>query len=168
MVKNFLLACMLSLLLFGCADSPDNIESSSSLETTPIHIDDGGNVSFDEDDVTKEADSTVDYDITALSSTMVYGQMADLMYNPDSYTDKTFKITGVLEILSHEDLPEDIYVLVIYDALGCCPQGIEIRFSDIATVPEVNTEITIIGTAQTGELQQIFFPYIEVTSIENV
>ena len=73
----------------------------------------------------------IDIDLTALSSTMVYSEVYNMMVTPENYIGKTVKMRGQLEIAQPLDAdgnpdPQRIYFsCVIADATACCAQGIE-------------------------------------------
>lgn len=84
----------------------------------------------------------VDVDLTSMSSTMVYSYVADMLANPDSYKGKIVRMKGdsnTTHGASHS--------CIIYDALGCCTEGIEYVLSDEdADYPNDGDGITVVGT----------------------
>ena len=112
------------------------------------------------------ADSEVDFDLTVMSPTMVFAQIFDLMYNADNYLEKTFKINGNHQIFPHIETGEDISVIIIYDALGCCPQGIELRFPESIEVPENLSDIIIKGELKVEFIGEYRYLYLAVSTLE--
>ena len=92
------------------------------------------------------ADSTpVDLDLTALSSTMVYSEVYNIMSAPDDYLGKTMKMDGTFET----DENEIYYFCLIKDATACCQQGIEFILEDGTypnDYPSLGSDITVVGT----------------------
>ena len=104
----------------------------------------------------------VDVDLTALSSTMVYAEVYNMIYfHPEDYYGKIVKMTGSFNIYRWVDengimldLPVS-YACVISDATACCAEGIEFKLSDNLIYPddypELGSEITVIGEFQSYE-----------------
>lgn len=109
-----------------------------------------------------DKDSTsIDVDLTALSSTMVYAEVYNMMVMPEDYIGKLVKMEGQFLISQAllEDgtpIPDQIYyACVISDATACCAQGIEFLWSGEHSYPddypELGSEITVTGEFQTYE-----------------
>ena len=113
------------------------------------------------------AATAVDVDLTALSSTMVYAEVFNMMMNPNDYVGKTVKMHGAFGIgYSYKDdgtMDENtlVYACVIADATACCSQGIEFVLSGEHTYPddypELGSEITVVGTFATYEEYSMLF-----------
>ncbi len=110
------------------------------------------------------AGSDVDFDFTQMSATMVYAQVYDMMINADSYTGKTFRVEGTIAFVPLT-AEEDIYFIVINDALGCCPQGIEIQFSGDVALPPMDSTIHIDATANQGMYEGQPYMYLQVETL---
>ena len=103
----------------------------------------------------------IDIDLTALSSTMVYSEVYNMMVTPENYIGKTVKMRGQLEIAQPLDAdgnpdPQRIYFsCIIADATSCCAQGIEFVLAGEHKYPEdyphPGAEITVSGTFRTYE-----------------
>lgn len=103
----------------------------------------------------------IDIDLTALSSTMVYSEVYNMMITPENYIGKTVKMRGQLEIAQPLDAdgnpdPQRIYFsCIIADATACCAQGIEFVLAGEHKYPEdypqPGAEITVSGTFRTYE-----------------
>lgn len=105
------------------------------------------------------------YDLTMMSETMVFAQVFSLMSSPESFQDSTYKIQGEYEFYTIPETTEVIYFIVINDALGCCPTGIEIRFPENSEPLPDFCEILIEGIAHAGFEETFTYPYIEITSL---
>ena len=100
----------------------------------------------------------VDVDLTILSSTMVYSEVYNMVYNPDDYRGKTVKMEGQYLTLHDEATDNYYFCCLIQDATACCSQGIEFILNDDYRFPEdypvPNSNICVVGvfdTYQEGE-----------------
>ncbi len=93
--------------------------------------------------------ATPDVDLTTLSSTMVYAEVANMMVNPEQYVGKTIKVRGEFNTIDNPDTGDTHYMIVIRDALACCAQGLEFfptsgqQFP--GDFPSYSTEIELTG-----------------------
>ncbi len=95
--------------------------------------------------------SSVDVDLTALTSTMVYSEVFQMMYHPQDYVGKTIKMQGLYDHYHDDASGKDYYSCIIQDATACCAQGIEFQLSD-SNYPEDTTDsVTVLGTFKTYE-----------------
>lgn len=107
------------------------------------------------------AEKAVDVDLTALSSTMVYSEVYNMLYeNTADYVGKTVKMKGafgVAQVVVNGEVPSEpaAYACVIADATACCTQGIEFVLRGEHRYPQdyppLGEEITVIGTFETYE-----------------
>ena len=92
----------------------------------------------------------IDVDLTVLSSTMVYSEVYNMMYNAPDYVGKVVKMKGLCSVYHDESTDKYYYACIIQDATACCAQGIEFeltedyRFPD--DYPEENEEVCVTGT----------------------
>ena len=103
----------------------------------------------------------VDVDLTVLSSTMVYSEVYNMLYNdPAHYLGKTVKARGtfsIYQLVTDGVLQPDpvSYACIISDAAACCAEGMEFVLKDDLAYPddypELGTEITVIGEFQSYE-----------------
>ena len=103
----------------------------------------------------------VDVDLTGLSSTMVYSEVYNMLYNdPAHYLGKTVKARGefsIYQLVTDGVLQPDpvSYACIISDAAACCAEGMEFVLEGDYTYPddypELGTEITVIGEFQSYE-----------------
>ncbi len=92
----------------------------------------------------------VEYDLSAMSSTMMYSQVYDMIYNPDQYLGKTVRILGPFDQFTDEETGTTRYVCLIRDATACCTQGIEFEPADAETdVPPTGSTVLVSGTFDT-------------------
>lgn len=92
----------------------------------------------------------IDIDLTALSSTMVYSEVYNMMYTPDKYIGKTIKMKGQFSYYEDPETKKQYFSCIIADATACCSQGIEFvltgKHDYPNDYPKINSEITVAGT----------------------
>ena len=103
----------------------------------------------------------VEVDLTVLSSTMVYSEVYNMLYNdPAHYLGKTVKARGgfsIYQLVTDGVLQPDpvAYACIIADATACCAEGMEFVLKDDLAYPddypELGAEITVIGEFQSYE-----------------
>lgn len=92
----------------------------------------------------------VDYDLSAMSNTMMYAQVYDMIYNPDQYIGKTVRIFGPFDQYADEETGTVHQVCLIRDATACCTQGIEFEPEDAHTaIPPKDSMVLVSGTFDT-------------------
>ena len=135
-----------------------NEESSASAESipTPKEQETPG-----ESKPSQPAAGKVDVDLTVLSSTMVYSEVYNMLYNdPAHYLGKTVKARGtfsIYQLVTDGVLQPDpvSYACIISDAAACCAKGMEFVLKDDLAYPddypELGAEITVIGEFQSYE-----------------
>ena len=168
-----LAACMmLSLCACGKGREKDagndtlssNEEASASAESIPAPNE---QETPDEQQTPEEPEQTqtsadgVDVDLTVLSSTMVYSEVYNMLYNdPAHYLGKTVKARGgfsIYQLVTDGVLQPDpvAYACIIADATACCAEGMEFMPEGDLTYPEdypeLGAEITVIGEFQSYE-----------------
>ena len=102
----------------------------------------------------------VSVDLTTMSSTMVYSYVADMLANPSNYKGQTVRMDG-----DSNTTHGGTHSCIVYDALGCCTEGIEYLLpeeEEEVTYPEDGEHITVVGrfaTYKKGE--SIYFVLID-------
>ena len=141
-----------------------NEEASASAESIPAPNE---QETPDEQQTPEEPEQTqtsadgVDVDLTVLSSTMVYSEVYNMLYNdPAHYLGKTVKARGgfsIYQLVTDGVLQPDpvAYACIIADATACCAEGMEFMPEGDLTYPEdypeLGAEITVIGEFQSYE-----------------
>ena len=144
--------------------SSSNEESSASAESIPTPKE---QETPDEQQTPEEPEQTqtsadgVEVDLTVLSSTMVYSEVYNMLYNdPAHYLGKTVKARGgfsIYQLVTDGVLQPDpvAYACIIADATACCAEGMEFVLEGDYTYPddypELGAEITVIGEFQSYE-----------------
>ncbi|MBR0141357.1 MAG: hypothetical protein IJM19_03825 [Ruminococcus sp.] len=91
----------------------------------------------------------VDVDLTVLNSTMIYGQVYEMIYNTDEYTGKGVKVKGPFSYYKDPNTGNEYFSVTVSDISACCSQAVEFvlkgekKYPD--DYPELNTEITVVG-----------------------
>ena len=90
-----------------------------------------------------------DIDLTKLDSNMIFAQVYDMIYNPDSYMGKKILVKGYFSYYQDTDSMKEYFAAYVPDAAGCCGQGIEFvlagEHSYPQDYPELGTEIYVTG-----------------------
>lgn len=96
-----------------------------------------------------DPDGGFDIDLTQLSSSVVYGQVYDMINNPDDYLGKTVRMSGPFAYYLDAGTGEEYFAVLITDAKACCSQGIEFVLEGDHTYPDdypaPDEEITVVG-----------------------
>lgn len=97
--------------------------------------------------------TTVDVDLTALNSTMVYAEVYQMMTVPEDYLGKTVKMQGNFSVYEDEEINERYFACIIADATACCQQGLEFipksEFVYPKDFPEEGEDILVVGEFET-------------------
>jgi len=113
----------------------------------------------------KETESSDLLDLTALSSTMVYSEVYNMMNTPDDYMGRMVKMKGSFSIYEDESTGKIYYACIIADATACCSQGMEFVLKEARNYPEdypsLGTEITVKGTF--GTYQEGDYTYCQLS-----
>ena len=111
----------------------------------------------------------IDVDLTALTSTLVYGEVYNMLANPDDYMGKTVKMSGLYYSSYYEETGLNYHFVVIEDATACCAQGLEFiwngkhKYPD--DYPKEQTEIAVVGIFGSYEEMGITYYYLAVDDI---
>lgn len=137
--------------------SEQRIEDDGTQSSEPAAEDSGADESsqteaFAETDASDTAG--VDYDLTAMSSDMVYATVYQMMTAPNTYVGKTIRMEGLYYGYYYETTGQEYHYCVIQDALACCAQGLEFVWGDGSHIypdeyPEENAEIVVQGVFET-------------------
>ncbi len=98
-------------------------------------------------DIPNEA-QPIDIDLTTMSGTMVYSQVYDIMINPLDYLGQTLKLEGEFHWEYFEPTEQTYYFVIIKDATGCCPQGLEFVNNSDVEFPVSGTVIEMVGVLE--------------------
>lgn len=172
-LKTAVLWILCILLITGCS-SPDKNTKTTSNTTNPVNqiineqigntqdnaqTDTASETESASDNLSLEnnTDSTltstdnIDYDLTQMSSDMVYATIYQVMTTPGQYEGKTFRIEGTFYPSYYEATQTYYFYCIIQDATACCAQGLEFVWEDGShnypeDYPTENSEILVEGT----------------------
>lgn len=100
----------------------------------------------------KEAPAAVDLDLTTLSSTMVYGEVFNMMSTPDDYIGKIIRLNGLFTVYQEPETGQVYCGVIVQDAAACCAQGFDVVMPDHFRYPDdyppTQSEVTIVATIQ--------------------
>lgn len=156
-MKRLVLLLMLTVVLVSMSactgKGPDKASSPDESATLALGI----NVAQAESssaitEMTVEPDDAnrpVDLDLSAISGTVVYSQVYDMMSEPEAYRGQKIRIRGNLSYYQNPDTKQEYFAAVIADATACCAQGIEFIWKGKHTYPKdyppLGTQITVTG-----------------------
>lgn len=125
----------------------DNYRQSGLNDNAPQPV-----VEADENRVLSSTEG-IDVDLTSLSSTMVYSEVYNMMYEPETYIGKTIKMDGLFTAYHDESSGNNYYACIIQDAAACCAQGMEFILTYDYVYPDDYPEegglITVVGVFDT-------------------
>ena len=128
-------------------------ETTSETTVTPITVAPPEPSGFDDVDERFKGTKGIDIDLTKGNANLVYAQVYDMMYSPDSYIGKKIKMEGTFTYYHNEETDKYYYACFIADAAACCQQGIEfepakkVKFPD--DFPKVGAKISVTGVFYT-------------------
>ena len=118
------------------------------------------------DELSKETESTikdtediqktkgiVDYDLTQMSSDLVYATVYQMMVTPEEYEGKMFRIDGNFYAAYYKATKKYCFYCLIQDATACCGQRMEFVWGDGSHAypdeyPAEDAEIEVQGTLE--------------------
>ena len=151
--KLVLLLTAVSLLMFtACGNKQEESTAPSTAvsvgKQTSTNLHSGGKGQEQKEEKKEEQNEqdtvSVDYDLTKMSSTMVYAEVSNMMMDPESYIGKVICMRGKLEIYTNEDNTVFYPACIVADATACCANGIEFVMPE-GENPVVGEDITVTG-----------------------
>ena len=122
--------------------------------------------SIEATDVIEAEESKIDYDLTNMSSTMIYAEVFNMLIEPEKYENKRVKMKGFFTIYN-EGSNDEVYSVIVPDATACCQQGIEFFYDFKDNKPVANSEITVTGIFNVHMLSDgISYNYIKAEKIQ--
>ncbi len=114
----------------------------------------------------------VDYDLTQMSSDMVYSTVYNMMADPDSYVGKTVKMEGAFAVYTDQLTQETYYACLISDAAACCSQGLEFVWGDgshaQSEYPSEGETVCVTGVYETYQEGEYLYCRLNQSAIEVV
>lgn len=158
--KYVILGVMAAFSLTGCS-TPD------TSQTLPERLNEiwQSQQSQAESGSTQQTTATeFDYDLTQMSSTVVYSQITDMTMVPEEYAGKTIKMEGRFEIYGDPDKEDPYLGCIVNDATACCSVGLRFVLTDdytSADFPLNGSDIIITGVFETYEYQGCTFGEVQ-------
>lgn len=122
--------------------------------------------SIEATDAIETEKSKIDYDLTNMSSTMIYAEVFNMLIEPEKYENKRVKMKGFFTIYN-EGSKDEVYSVIVPDATACCQQGIEFFYDFKDNKPVANSEITVTGIFNVHMLSDgISYNYIKAEKIQ--
>jgi hypothetical protein len=114
----------------------------------------------------------IDIDFTELTSNLVYAEVYNIMERPDDYMGQTFKLQGPY-YAQYDDTTDNIYhFVIIEDALACCQQGMEFKWSGNHffpnEYPDEMEQIELTGVWESYDENGNTYFYLAVEDVEAV
>ena len=125
--------CVLMILTMTCPVSGAEMQDSSPTPEPPV----------------------IDLDLSVLSGTVVYAQVYNMMYEPDTWLGKIIRMAGYYNYFDDQEHGIVYHACVVPDATACCAQGIEfIWYGEHQwpeDYPEIGTDIVVTGRLEIYE-----------------
>lgn len=172
MKRQLILSLAVMLLCTACGAgslSPQPEQSFPSLTTQPpqpqpkdepsaeLQAPSGQETPKPPEDAPSSADHSVDLDLTALSSTMVYAQVFRIMMAPDDYIGKTIRISGLFTVYHDPQTHQVSCGVIVQDASACCAQGFRLALpQDFSPqdYPASQSKVTVVGEFEVDRSQE--------------
>ena len=138
----FAMALILSTCLLSSCGNTESAATDSSSETAQA-----------ETSAEESSEDGIDYDLTKMSSTMIYSTVSNMMLYPDVYQGKMVRLEGNFSVYHDVSANRYLFAAIVPDATACCQQGIEFvldgdyKYPD--DYPEEGQSIIIQGTFNT-------------------
>ena len=122
--------------------------------SSDIELNENTEDTINEAENARNNDGTVDYDLTQMSSDMVYATVYQMMVTPEEYEGKKFRIDGNFYATYYEATKKYYFYCIIQDAAACCAQGMEFVWGNGSHIypddyPAENAEIVVDGIFET-------------------
>lgn len=175
MKKFIFISLSIIFILFSCKDDSKKTNSDSSNYSETIIQTDDSITQVEADNsiqVTNSAPQKIDLDLTAMSKTMIYSTVFDMVACPEDYLGKVVRVKGNFWVFEDELNPgERYFAIIIPDATACCQQGMEFIWEGNHIYPDdyplVGNEATITGKYEMMELEdEISYFYLRVSDVE--
>lgn len=159
-----------TLKLFGLALMVLTMAGCGKSQTSTSSADAGSSA---ENVVVNQAEETVsvDYDLTSMSSDMVYATVYQMMMDPENYVGKTVRMSGTYNAVYYEPTKQYYHYCLIQDAAACCAQGIEFVWGDGGHVypdeyPSDDSGIVVQGVFKTYQEDGYEYCHLEDAVLE--
>ena len=141
------LCLLLTLALTGCSGrEPAATAVPTEMSAAETAAPETGDAHTGDDPSSSAAYDHVDWDLTALSSYVIYAQIFNMAASPDTYEGQVVRLKGTFGI-DKGAAPDggDVYSLVTFDEEACCTQSIGLQFAKAGQLPKNGREATVTG-----------------------
>ena len=83
-----------------------------------------------------ERQGSIDIDLTAMSSTMVYAAVLNIMRSPGRHAGQTIRVSGTYHPFFWDETGLYYHYVIVDGQPGCCPQRMEFKLSDNYVFPD--------------------------------
>ena len=117
------------------------------------------------------ATAKIDYDLSNYNFTMISSFFFQMLIEPETYENKTFKIKGKFQSFENEEDPAALpyFSVIMNDATMCCQEGIDFIWEGNhnwpADYPQQDQVITIVGKYIVTETDGFTYNYILASDI---
>ncbi|WP_352400774.1 hypothetical protein [Anaerotignum sp.] len=150
-----LFSLVMALALIGCSKDENTKKTDEEQTQGAVEKPNENREKQQKKSVNDDGDNNVDLDLTALSSTMLYSEVYNIVMSPNDYIGKTLKMKGLFRTYASLESDTTYFAVVIPDATACCEQGFEFIWDGEHTYPEdypsEDSEIEITGRLDTYE-----------------
>lgn len=168
-IVKFLILFVLLFAITGCANNENNgnrVNNAGSVEdvinsqieneteSADTETEEIREQNISEMNPAEQESGDVDYDLTSMSSDMVYATVYQMMVDPDTYIGKTIRMDGLYYAVYYEPTEQYYHYCIIQDALACCAQGMEFVWGDGSHIypdeyPQENASVVVQGVFET-------------------
>ncbi|MDO4344905.1 MAG: hypothetical protein Q4C50_08900 [Eubacteriales bacterium] len=123
-VKKWMVLLLAAFSVTGCGSNDGNRNAANNNNSVDKII------SEQIEETASQSGDGADYDLTAMSSDMVYATVYQMMTDSDAYIGKTIRMGGLYHAVYYEATEKYYHYCIIQDATACCAQGIEFVWGD--------------------------------------
>ena len=146
-----ILAALMILSLAACGGTKSADTAATAADTDKTVSDNEKTDAETPETEVKESSDDIDIDLTAMSSTMIYSEVQNMMTSPDDYIGMKVKMAGQFNVA--EVGGNRYFACLIKDATACCASGVEFVWKGDHSYPEdypsKDAQITVTGTFTT-------------------
>ena len=158
--RNDALLFLLIILLFSSCTKSKQKQQERQISTTDTNT-----------KTEQISTQNIDYDLSNMNFTMISSFFFQMLIEPETYENKTFKIKGKFQSFENEEDPAALpyFSVIMNDVTMCCQEGIDFQWQGEhnwpADYPQQDQEITIIGKYIVTETDGITYNYILASDI---
>lgn len=137
---------VLFLLLVSCsATETDTLEVQEEMPSTSIpEVGEYMDIQREEKSFPILDNIPVDIDFTELGTTIAYSMCLMMMYEPEEYWEKTYRIQGTYMYEYFEEFGE-IHLILLMDETNCCQGVLEFFLEEGLEYPPNGAEFALVG-----------------------